>query len=42
MSEQPTSTPTPLWRDPVTSGFPDGQPGKSPPEEMGNPDYQTD
>lgn len=27
---------------PVTSGTTDGQPGKSPPEEMGNPDYQTD
>ena len=27
---------------PVTSGTTDGQPGKTPPEEMGNPDYQTD
>lgn len=27
---------------PVTSGFSDGQPGKPPPEEMANPDYQSD
>lgn len=27
---------------PVTSGFPDGQPGQAPPEEMSTPDYQSD
>ncbi|MGH3917014.1 MAG: hypothetical protein ACRDTC_26925, partial [Pseudonocardiaceae bacterium] len=27
---------------PVTSGTTDGQPGKPPPEEMANPDYQSD
>lgn len=27
---------------PVTSGYPDGQPGNPPPEELARPDYQSD
>lgn len=27
---------------PITSGYPDRQPGSPPPEEMASPDYQSD